>query len=105
MATQQLLSPAVAPPPVKPVRRRRRDGRAAVLYLAPALILLAALLAYPIYQLVLISFYDYGQPQAAGMAPLVFLGFDNYAELLANITFWTVLAKTVGFATACVVGG
>jgi N,N'-diacetylchitobiose transport system permease protein len=105
MATQQLLPPAVTAPPLKPVRGRRRDGRAAALYLAPALILLTALLAYPIYQLVLISFYDYGQPQAAGTAPLVFLGFDNYVELLANLTFWTVLAKTVGFAAACVVGG
>jgi N,N'-diacetylchitobiose transport system permease protein len=105
MATHQLHPAVAARPVIKPVRRRRRDGRAAALYLAPALILLAALLAYPIYQLVLISFYDYGQPQAAGTAPLVFLGFDNYAELLNDITFWTVLAKTVGFAAACVLGG
>ncbi|MDT7727198.1 MAG: N,N-diacetylchitobiose transport system permease protein [Actinomycetota bacterium] len=105
MATQQLLPPAVAAPPPEPLRRRRRDGRAAVLYLAPAAILLAALLAYPIYQLVLISFFDYGQPQAAGTAPLVFIGFENYAQLLENATFWTVLAKTVGFAGACVIGG
>ena len=104
MATQQLPLPAVAVP-LKPVRRRRRDGRAAALYLAPALILLAALLAYPIYQLVLISFYDYGQPQAAGTAPLTFLGFANYTDLLGDITFWTVLAKTVGFAGVCVLGG
>ncbi|WP_348956172.1 carbohydrate ABC transporter permease [Amycolatopsis melonis] len=86
------------------VARRRRDGRAAALYLAPAGILLAALLAYPIYQLVLISFYDYGQPQAAGTAPLVFLGFANYTDLLAQVQFWTVLGKTVGFAAACVLG-
>jgi len=104
VATQQLPLPAVAVP-LKPVRRRRRDGRAAALYLAPALILLAALLAYPIYQLVLISFYDYGQPQAAGTAPLTFLGFANYTDLLGDITFWTVLAKTVGFAGVCVLGG
>jgi N,N'-diacetylchitobiose transport system permease protein len=104
MATQQLLPPAVTAPPVKPVHGRRRDGRAAALYLSPALILLAALLAYPIYQLILISFYNYGQPQAAGTAPLVFIGFDNYTELLKNVTFWTVLGKTVGFAGACVIG-
>ncbi|MGW4399696.1 carbohydrate ABC transporter permease [Amycolatopsis nivea] len=82
----------------------RRDGRAALLYLLPAGILLAALLVYPIYQLVVISLYDYGQPQAAGAAPLVFLGLDNYASLLADVQFWTVLAKTVGFAAACVIG-
>ncbi|WP_442785081.1 carbohydrate ABC transporter permease [Amycolatopsis sp. H20-H5] len=100
--TQELTSPVAAPPRRRP--KRPRDGRAAALYLAPAGILLAAILAYPIYQLILISFYDYGQPQAAGTAPLVFIGFDNYAELLDSVTFWTVLAKTVGFAGACVVG-
>ncbi|MFE0023168.1 carbohydrate ABC transporter permease [Amycolatopsis sp. NPDC059021] len=67
--------------------------------------LLAAVLAYPIYQLVVISFYDYGQSQAAGTAPLVFLGAANYTELLANLQFWTVLGKTVGFGAVCVVGG
>ena len=82
----------------------RRDGRAALLYLLPAGILLAALLVYPIYQLVVISLYDYGQPQAAGAAPLVFLGLDNYVALLADVQFWTVLGKTVGFAAACVLG-
>ncbi|WP_326836737.1 sugar ABC transporter permease [Amycolatopsis rhabdoformis] len=103
MVTSQ-LPVAVPAPPAPRARRRRRDGRAAVLYLLPAGVLLAALLVYPIYQLVLISFYDYGQPQAAGAAPLVFLGLDNYATLLQDVQFWTVLAKTVGFAAACVVG-
>ncbi|GAA3581714.1 sugar ABC transporter permease [Amycolatopsis ultiminotia] len=90
--------------PRAPGRAVRRDGRAALLYLLPAGILLAAVLVYPIYQLVLISFYDYGQPQAAGAAPLVFLGLDNYAALVSDVQFWTVLAKTVGFAAVCVAG-
>ncbi|MEU0795450.1 sugar ABC transporter permease [Amycolatopsis sp. NPDC005961] len=98
----QEVRPVAAPPKAR--RRRRGDGRAAALYLAPAGILLAAMLAYPIYQLVLISFYDYGQPQATGNAPLVFLGFANYTDLLSQVQFWTVLGKTVGFAAACVVG-
>ncbi|MGC7102659.1 carbohydrate ABC transporter permease [Amycolatopsis lurida] len=75
-----------------------------MVYLLPAAILLLAVLAYPIYQLVLISFYDYGQAQAAGRAPLEFIGFDNYTKLLGEAQFWTVLAKTVGFAGVCVVG-
>ncbi|MFJ9786339.1 carbohydrate ABC transporter permease [Amycolatopsis sp. NPDC101161] len=95
-----------APSVTAPARRptRKGDGRAAALYLAPAGILLVAMLAYPIYQLVLISFYDYGQPQAAGNAPLVFLGFANYTDLLSQSQFWSVLGNTVGFAAACVVG-
>ncbi|MEJ2855018.1 MULTISPECIES: sugar ABC transporter permease [unclassified Saccharothrix] len=61
-------------------------------------------MGYPIYQLVLISLFDYGQEQVSGGAPLVFLGLDNYARLLSDTTFWTVLAQTVGFAAVCVVG-
>src|SRR5256885_2465199 len=83
---------------------RRRDGFAALRYLAPAAIVLLTLLAYPIYQLVLISFYDYGQPQASGAAPLVFLGLDNYANLLGDKQFWEVLLATVVFAGVCVAG-
>jgi N,N'-diacetylchitobiose transport system permease protein len=83
---------------------RRRDGRAALLYLLPAGIVLAALMAYPIYQLVVISLYDYGQPQASGAAPLVFLGLANYTELLGDPRFWAVLVTTVVFAAVCVAG-
>lgn len=82
----------------------RKDGRAALLYLIPAGVILLALLAYPIYQLVVISLYDYGQPQASGAAPLVFLGLDNYTKLLGDQQFWTVLGTTVVFAGVCVTG-
>jgi N,N'-diacetylchitobiose transport system permease protein len=82
----------------------RGDGRTAFAYLTPALLVLGGLMAYPIYQLVLISLFDYGQEQVSGGAPLVFLGLGNYAELLADPQFWTVLWQTVGFAATCVVG-
>ncbi|MFC4855106.1 carbohydrate ABC transporter permease [Actinophytocola glycyrrhizae] len=82
----------------------RRDGRAALLYLLPAAVVLLALLAYPLYQLVVISLYDYGQPQASGAAPLLFLGAGNYVTLLSDPRFWEVLAATIVFAAVCVVG-
>jgi N,N'-diacetylchitobiose transport system permease protein len=83
---------------------RHGEGRAALVYLVPAAVVLLALMAYPIYQLVVISLYDYGQPQASGAAPLVFLGLDNYATLLGDPRFWEVLATTAVFAGVCVVG-
>jgi N,N'-diacetylchitobiose transport system permease protein len=82
----------------------RRDGRAALLYLLPAAVVLLALMAYPIYQLVVISLYDYGQPQASGAAPLIFLGLENYTTLLSDPQFWDVLVTTIVFAGFCVVG-
>jgi N,N'-diacetylchitobiose transport system permease protein len=96
--------PEVVPPAPQAVVRKRRDGRAALLYLLPAGVLLVGLMAYPLYQLVQISFYKYGQAQASGAAPLVFLGFDNYAELFGDSEFWSVLLSTVLFAAVCVIG-
>ncbi|PPK71334.1 sugar ABC transporter permease [Actinokineospora auranticolor] len=81
----------------------RGQGRTALGYLAPALLVLGALLAYPVYQLVVISLFDYGQEQVSGGAPLEFLGAGNYEELLGSARFWEVLAQTVGFAAVCVV--
>ncbi|GAB3299617.1 carbohydrate ABC transporter permease [Parasphingorhabdus pacifica] len=77
---------------------------AALLYLAPAGLLLVGMMAYPLYQLVQISLYEYGQAQASGGATPEFLGLSNYAELLGDSRFWTILAQTVGFAFVCVVG-
>ncbi len=64
---------------------------------------LLALLAYPLYQLVLVSFFNYGQEQITGGAPLNFIGADNYTRLLGSAQFWRVLLNTAGFAAGCVV--
>ncbi|MEU4444806.1 sugar ABC transporter permease [Actinosynnema sp. NPDC050801] len=86
------------------MRTSKGDGRIAFAYLAPALLVLVGLMGYPIYQLVLISLFDYGQEQVSGGAPLTFLGLGNYTTLLADARFWAVLGQTVGFAAVCVVG-
>ncbi|HEX6352429.1 sugar ABC transporter permease [Actinophytocola sp.] len=104
MTATQLRPPVAVPAPPREPGVRRGDGRAALLYLVPAGVVLLALMAYPIYQLVVISLYDYGQPQASGAAPLVFLGLDNYVELLSDPRFWTVLVTTIVFAGVCVAG-
>ncbi|MEU7471723.1 sugar ABC transporter permease [Streptomyces sp. NPDC044984] len=73
------------------------------LYLAPALVVLGGLLAYPVYQLGLISLFHYTQAQVSGGEPTTFEGFGNYAELFGDEQFWQVLLATVVFAAACVV--
>ncbi|GAB3715545.1 sugar ABC transporter permease [Nocardiopsis nanhaiensis] len=74
------------------------------MYLLPALVVLGGMLVYPLYQLVLVSFFDYRQPQVTGAEPLRFVGWDNYRALLGDDQFWEVLLNTVVFAGACVVG-
>ncbi|GAA1085728.1 carbohydrate ABC transporter permease [Nocardiopsis composta] len=74
------------------------------MYLVPALAVLGAMLVYPLYQLVLVSFFDYRQPQVTGAEPLRFTGLANYRALLSDPQFWEVLLNTVVFAGACVLG-
>ncbi|MEI5033587.1 sugar ABC transporter permease [Streptomyces sp. S1A(2023)] len=96
-------------PAARPPRRGRsvspanRAGWTPWLYLLPALVLLAGLLVYPIYQLGLISFLEYTQAQVSGGEPTTFQGFGNYATLFNDSQFWQVLLATVLFAAACVV--
>ncbi|WP_328413730.1 sugar ABC transporter permease [Streptomyces violaceus] len=95
----------------RPAARRPAPGGSALrsggwtpwLYLAPALVVLGGLLVYPIYQLGLISFFEYTQAQVSGGAPTTFQGFANYAVLFGDPQFWQVLLATVLFAAACVV--
>src|SRR5690606_27829559 len=84
-------------------RRVRRRSAGPWLYLAPALVVLGWLLAYPIYQLGLISLVHYTQAQVRGGEPTSFQGLGNYRRLFADPQFWQVLSATVVFAAACVV--
>jgi N,N'-diacetylchitobiose transport system permease protein len=95
-------SPRRAPAPVRPGARARRL-RPLVPYalLAPSLAVLAAVLAYPLYRLVVLSFQQYGLRELfAGKGR--FVGLENYRSVLGDAFFWTVVARTVVFATVCV---
>ncbi|WP_424217439.1 carbohydrate ABC transporter permease (plasmid) [Streptomyces sp. BI20] len=70
----------------------------------PALVVLGALLLYPIWQLGLISFLEFTQAQVSGRQPTSFQGLANYTELFSDPRFREVLLTTVVFAAACVTG-
>ncbi|MGW9282147.1 carbohydrate ABC transporter permease [Streptomyces diastaticus] len=93
--------PGAAVPPPPPARKRRRWTPA--LFLLPALVLLGALVVYPIGYSMVRSLLD-----KAGES---FVGVDNYATLftddsirtaLANNLIWVVLAPTVATALGLV---
>ncbi|GGK77747.1 sugar transporter [Planomonospora parontospora subsp. parontospora] len=83
-------------------RPRLRDGLRPWLYLLPAAAVLLPLLGYPIYMLGLLSVFDYRQAQVSGGEPTTFVGLGNYATLLGDQRFWSVLGQTVAFAAALV---
>ena len=86
-------------------RRRRAVGervfRAASPYLllAPAALVIVAVLGYPLYLLTKLSFQEFG------LAALVtkkgtWIGVDNYSRIFHDHQFWTVLIRTFVFTVA-----
>ena len=77
------------------LRRRRRDLTPLFL-LIPAGVVLLALTAWPLIQLVVTSFLEFGRAQIFG-APPAFVGLDNYVDVLTDAEFWQVLGRSVAF--------
>ena len=72
--------------------------------LAPALIILAGLLLWPLIRVVIFSFQDYGLREIVS-GKTNFNGLDNYIEILTSSTLWSiVLPNTLVFAVLAVVG-
>jgi multiple sugar transport system permease protein len=74
---------------------RARDIRLAYVLLAPAVMLLVTVLAYPIGWELWTSFTDLS-PLNDG--PTAFVGLENYRRLAADPTFWRAAAITAAFA-------
>ncbi|MDA5147527.1 sugar ABC transporter permease [Streptomyces sp. AD681] len=87
------------PGPRRP--RRNRGNRVAYLLVAPAVIVLLAVLAYPIGRLIVLSFQSFDSRSLfTGDAP--FVGVSNYTEVLSDPEFWTVVGRTVVVVVAVV---
>src|SRR5207302_9700266 len=84
--------------------RRRRLGRVQLLQgvapyalIAPATLVVAAILGYPLYFLVKLSFQHYGLFQLIAHKGES-VGFHNYATILGDGQFWHVVLRTALFA-------
>nr|WP_042186962.1 sugar ABC transporter permease [Kibdelosporangium sp. MJ126-NF4] len=102
--------PAGNTPPASPrvptlrARRRRKgfgDSVLPYLLLAPGVIAIGALLIWPTFQLVLISFRKLDLRELV-TGQLVWVGVGNYAEVLGDPVFWEVTVRTLVFMAAVV---
>src|SRR4051794_1669152 len=77
--------------------RRRRLGRGGIPYLLilPTVAVVVAILGYPLWKLVDISFRHYGFAQIVGGKPAPRNGLVNYRAIWGDSFFWTVLERTV----------
>ena len=90
-------------------RSRRRPrlktvAQASVPYLLilPVIVVITAILGYPLYKLVTLSFQQYGLAELIQKKG-VWIGLDNYSSVIHDEVFWRVLLRTVIFTAANVV--
>jgi N,N'-diacetylchitobiose transport system permease protein len=83
-------------PASRPARRRRRAG-----LLLPALVVIGAVLGYPLYKLFTLSFQQYGLFELIRHQGK-WVGLDNYSTILHDREFWVVLGRTIAFTAVTV---
>ncbi len=80
----------------------RSETRAALLFLAPALTLIAVFFFLPVIAGFALSVTDFDIYSLGNYHNIRFIALQNYGQLLHNATFWTALLNTLYFS---VVGG
>ena len=105
----QVAAVAAEPPTLGARRRRPSHGVAPSLAAScrtssslPVVVAIGAILGYPLYQLVTLSFQQYGLPELIQRKG-EWIGLDNYRSVLGDQVFWDTLLRTVVF-TAVNVG-
>jgi N,N'-diacetylchitobiose transport system permease protein len=82
--------------------RRRVAAATPWLLAAPALIVLLALLAYPLYRMVVLSFQNMRLRELlTGITP-PWVGFDQYTRVLTDPVFWHVVLRSFEFTVVSV---
>lgn len=95
----EALAPATGGTTAAP--RRRRRPLAPIALLLPSLVMLAVFIGWPLVQIIVMSFQEYGRAQIFGQ-PAPFIGLENYAAVLGDAEFWQVLARSIGLCVVCV---
>jgi N,N'-diacetylchitobiose transport system permease protein len=81
--------------------KRVRRGSTPYLLVAPVVVVLGAILAYPVYSLVRIALERYGLAELIRHHG-VYIGLANFGTVLHDTVFWHTMLRTIVFAAACV---
>ncbi|MFG1943547.1 carbohydrate ABC transporter permease [Nonomuraea sp. NPDC048826] len=89
-----------------PSRRARARGLPVwsipYVLLIPGLLVIGALLLYPMIQVAVIAFQKVGLPQISGRKPAEWVGTENFTRIFDSEIFWDSLRNTVVFAVVTV---
>lgn len=83
-------------------RARRRDLRFGLWLIAPAVLIIAMLLGYPMGYAVYMSFQAWNDKLGAAHQ---FIGLSNYGQLIADPAVHRALGRTLYFSSITVIGG
>jgi N,N'-diacetylchitobiose transport system permease protein len=83
-------------------RRRRAPARTPWLLSLPTVVVLVALLGYPLYRVVVLSFQNMRLRELISNQTPPWVGFDQYTKVLNDPVFWHVVLRTVEFTVASV---
>ncbi|MBI9107698.1 MAG: sugar ABC transporter permease [Spirochaetales bacterium] len=84
---------------VKTLSLKQREARFGRVLIAPAVIIIAALIFYPILYQMYMSFFDVKLLDRS-----VFVGFENYREILTDSSFWKAVFTTAVYVFFTVAG-
>ena len=79
-----------------------REARAAILFLAPALLIIGIFFLLPVFAALLLSLTDFDLYALGDLGNIRFVGLQNYINLMKNPVFWKAMTNTMYFA---IVGG
>lgn len=102
MSSTTLENPAATQSSGSQPERKPRKSPLPWFLLAPTIAVLAVLTGYPLARLIIMSFQKYERAQLMGV-PAEWVGFQNYADILTDPDFWTVLIRSFLFMIVCVV--
>ncbi len=71
-------------------------GAVPYLLMAPAVLVILAVLGYPLFRLIELSFQQYGLKQILSHK-VDWIGFSNYQSIFADSQFWEILLRTLLF--------
>lgn len=80
---------------------KQREAKFGMKLIAPTVIIIALLILYPVFYNIYLSFFDVSISPTEGN---IFLGLQNYANVLTDSTFWVSFWKTIAFTIITVVG-
>jgi ABC-type sugar transport system permease subunit len=78
---------------------RQRDARTALLFVAPAIIIILLVTLQPILTSLYLSFFE---SQLGRFSVDVFRGLGNYIDLLSSRVFWSTIGRTLHFTLVSV---